>query len=74
MIPPARPQGFYRVVTVSGKTELAFNCERCHHGYIPAPETVRHCGKIETFKPGLFEKLPVVKLPYGRMAVNMIEV
>ena len=55
----SRPQGFYLAVTRSGKRVLAFNCNRCHIEYIPAPETVRHCGNtIENFD-GREQRLPV---------------
>jgi hypothetical protein len=75
----AYPNGFCHVVTADGQDGgLGFHCTTCHLQYrAHAPKEIRHCGRVEIFKPGFLEKVPTVKLHYGRerlVAARMIEV
>lgn len=62
------PNGWVKVVTATGLDGgLGFHCTTCHLEYrANAPKKIFHCGRVDEFKPGLFEKVPTVKLPYGR--------
>ncbi len=73
------PTGFCHVVTANGQDGgFGFYCERCHFQInANAPKKVSHCGRVDEFKPGLFQKVPTVQLAYGRerlLAALMIEI
>jgi hypothetical protein len=66
MIAEPRPQGFYKAVTLSGKTVLAFNCLVCHHEYLDCPPEIPHCGRVEKLEKHWWERLPKVQLTRPR--------
>jgi hypothetical protein len=56
--PAGLPLGWYKVVTASGKDAgLGFYCNACKLNVVAnAPETIRHCRKVET-RPGTLREL-----------------
>ena len=68
------PNGWCRVVTFAGQDGgLGFHCTACHLQFNHhAPKKIQHCGRVDEFKPGLFDKVPEIKLPYGGQRAGML--
>jgi hypothetical protein len=56
--PAGLPLGWYKALTASGKDAgFGFYCDACKANYPDhAPETIRHCRKVET-RPGTLREL-----------------
>jgi hypothetical protein len=57
-----KPQGFYRLVTASGDSPLAFTCHKCCLEFTCAPTRILHCGGWETFDPVRDQQIARVRL------------
>ena len=75
---PKFPDGFFKLESAAGAPlGMAFHCERCSLTVYGVAGPVAHCGRSDEYEPpgmlgGFLNRLPVVRLPYGRARTSRI--